>query len=253
MTRNIDDFDDILKFRGLRFIKELLHFEERRFENNFIKYSVFEDINNNFGIFPMAKVYPAYFGGDITEPQGKIIFISINPGYNKESNKIEQDWIKNNGYFYTSCRIFEFFSTKNKGLIPFFARIAGFLKRLKKIKKIDWQWFQDNFINLEMIPYHSTNAAGLRINNLAYYRKTYFEIILKILNYLQPQEPIFINGFPTFEKYFTDPIFHDVVKFKKVNNIWKGTIKNHHFIGLPFLKFPRGGVDNLVKTVKKEL
>ncbi len=238
------------KLKGLDFVKSVLNYEQNRFEKRFVRDSVFEDINKNFGIFPAVKVYPVYFGGDITNPKGKIIFIGINPGYSPELNKVEQKWVEDNGYFQGYSHLFEFFSSENNGLLPYFANIAGFLKRLKNIEEIDWQWFQDNFIGLEMIPYHSSDANGLRINDLKYYRKTYFEVFLRMLNYLNPKEPIFFNGFATFEKYFSDKIFQDIITFKKVDNIWKGKIKGYSFIGLPFLNRPRGGKDNLVKSIK---
>ena len=72
-----------------------------------------------------------------------------------------------------------------------------------------------------------------------------------MLDYLNPKEPIFINGFPTFEKYFRDKIFKDVIVFKKVKAAWRGKIKNYPFIGLPFLNRPRGGKEGLVKLVRR--
>jgi len=252
-SQNFEDFIAKNKLTGLSFIKSVLRYEQKRFDKNFVKNSVFEEINRNFGIFPMVKVYPVYFIGDITKPLGKTIFVGINPGYNPEHNRKEQEWMESQGYFYSCCHLFEFFSSQRRGLLPYFANIAGFLKRLKGIENINQNWLRDNLINLEIVPYHSSDASGLRINDLSYYRKTYFEIFLRILDYLNPAEPIFINGFPTFEQYFSNKVFQDIISFKKIDSIWKGKIKNHPFIGLPFLTRVKGGKDRLVEVVKKQL
>ncbi len=253
---NSVDFENFItnnKLKGIDFIESVLNYEQKRFDTNFIKNSVFEDINKNFGIFPIEKVYPIYFIGDITKPSNKTIFVGINPGYSPDYNRKEQKWLEKQSYFSACCNMFEFFSSQKKGLLPYFANIAGFLKRLKSIEKIDHYWLQNNLVNLEIIPYHSTDANGLRINDTSYYRKTYFEVFLRILNYLDPKEPIFVNGFPTFEKYFRDKVFQRVITFRKIDSIWKGKIGKYSFIGLPFLTRVKGGKDKLVKEVKKQL
>jgi len=250
-SRNFKEFIKTNKCTGLDFIKSVLNYERKRFDQYYILNSVYEDINRNFGIFPATKNYPKYFMGDITQPEEKIIFIGINPGYSAENNLKEQQLLENQGYFNFCCHLFKYNALDKKGLNSYFANIAGFLKRLKGIKKIDRQWLQNNLINLEMIPYHSSNTGGLRINNLKLYRETHFEIILRILDYLNPNGYIFINGFPTFEPYLKDRVFRDVISFEKKDSIWNGKIKNHPFIGLPFLNRPKGGKERLVKLVEK--
>ena len=251
--QNLEDFIANNNLKGLDFIKSVLEFEQKRFDKYFLKGSVYEKINSHFGIFPARKVYPVYFVGNIEKPDNKTIFLGINPGYNEIENEKEQKFTEESGIFYSSCHFFDYYKGKRKGLIPYYANIAGFLKRLDNIEQIDWDWLQDNLINLEMIPYHSSDASGLRINDLQYYRKTYFEIFLRTLNYLKPNKPIFINGFPTFERYFKDRVFQDIVSFRKIDTIWKGKIKDYSFIGLPFLNRPKGGKDKLVSLVKREL
>jgi len=253
-------FQKIKHLRGLKFIKELLRVEERNFKKkNFLKGSTFEDINVDFGIFPIAPVYPVYFSGNIREPKGKFIFIGINPGYKDANNKKEQAFLEKHGSFEGYCRLYGDFRFKRKGLLPYFANIAGFLRRYYNIsEKIDWNWFQKNFINLELIPYHSVNASGLRINNTRKYREVYFEIILKILKYLNPKKPIFINGFPTMRYFIEDkknkilPEFKDVIKYSILKNIAHGKIGDKYkFFGLPFLNRPRGGMSDIIETINK--
>ena len=137
------------------------------------------------------------------------------------------------------------------GLSPYYANVAGFLKRYKDIKKIDWDWLQDNLINLELIPYHSVGAGGIQINDLEHYRRRYFLPLLKILDYIQPARLIFINGFSSFEVHFNKFPLSQLVTFTKTNNFWIGRInKKHDFIGLPFLTRVAGGKDNLVSNIK---
>ena len=177
--------------------------------------------------------------------------MGINPGYKESENKKEQEQAERQGLFYFSCHFFDYCKGNYKGLITYYANIAGFLKRFYEIEKIDWDWFQENFINLEFIPYHSENADGLRINDVKKFKEIYFKIITKFLDYLQPQKEIFINGFPTFKNYFENEIFENSMKFKKYKNFWRGQIENKFdFIGLPFLTRVKDGKESLVKNIK---
>jgi hypothetical protein len=246
------EFKKILKLQGLSFIKALLEFEEYRFDNSFLNGSVYEEMNSEFGIFPPKKVYPMYFMGDITKPKNKIIFVGINPGYNKKLNNNEQEYLEKHGSFLGYCTHFTHRASISRRS-AYFSHIGGFLHRVGMMsEKMTWDWLQNHFINMDLIPYHSTNASGLRINNLPHYKDRYFIPITKIVDYLQPVKPIFIVGFPTFEKYFSDSIFAGLIDFKKHDGIWTGTIlKKYKFIGLPFLNRVAGGKDKLAASVKK--
>jgi hypothetical protein len=258
---NVSQYQQIAHLEGLEFIKALLLLEEQRFERaQFLKSSTFEDINADFGIFPTMVSYPVYFAGDIREPKDKIIFMGINPGFSEEVNRKEQAFLQNHGSYEGYCRIFgDFFPREiKKGLLPYYANIAGFLRRYYNITKtIDWGWFQEHFITLDLIPYHSVSANGVRINDLKKYREVYFEIILKFLKYLNPQRPIFINGFPTCRSFLQGkdgrllPEFRDVIEFTATSKVATGRINKYYdFIGLPFLNRPRGGVDAIVEAIR---
>jgi hypothetical protein len=250
-------FDSISHLEGLDFIRALVELEEQRFEQSqFLKGSTFEDINADFGIFPTMAAYPIYFMGDVKRPKDKIIFMGINPGFNEERNKKEQAYLESCGIFEGYRRLFgDFRYGRNKGLLPYYANIAGFLRRYLGITEaIDWDWYQENFIALELIPYHSVNANGLRINNIKKYRDVYFEIILKLLKHLDPARPVFINGFPTYKNLLEHPeLFVDVLTFTKHGNFWTGEIGGYDFIGLPFLTRPKGGKDSLVEAIQRVL
>jgi len=248
------EFERILSLDGLPFIQALLSFEEQRFDAAFLKGSVYEEMNANFGIFPPIKSYPVYFAGDVCKPNGKIIFIGINPGYNAEKNKGEQEYLECAGSFEGYCKLFEYLdSTQTRS--AYYAHIGGFLRRLGILhEKTSWKWCQDNFINLELIPYHSIDTNGLRINNLQYFKDRYFVPLTKIIDYLQPEKPIFINGFPTYERYFSSPLFRGLIDFEKHDAVWVGTIAGkYRFVGLPFLNRVAGGKDKLADMVKKHM
>src|SRR5467141_2021631 len=101
---NVTQYQKISHLEGLEFVKALLLLEEQRFEqSSFVKGSTFEDINADFGIFPTLAAYPVYFAGDIREPEDKIIFIGINPGFNKEGNRSEQAFLQSRGSFEGYC------------------------------------------------------------------------------------------------------------------------------------------------------
>lgn len=248
------EFEKIISLEGLSFIKALLKFEEQRFDSAFLKGSVYEDMNAEFGIFPPTKVYPLYFMGDIREPKNKIIFIGINPGYSEEMNKNEQEYLEKHGSFEGYCTHFTHRASIRRPS-AYFANIGGFLRRIGLMdEKMTWHWLQQHVINMDLIPYHSTDTSGLRINNLPHYKQRYFVPITKIIDYLNPEKPVFINGFPSFERYFSDPLFSGLIDFKKHDGIWVGMIgKKYKFIGLPFLNRVAGGKDKLVEVVKKYL
>jgi hypothetical protein len=209
------EFQRILSLDGLTFIHALLEYEEKRFDESFLKGSVYEEINHEFGIFPPVKNYPLYFMGDVRKPENKIIFIGINPAYREFSIKTEQDYLEKHGSFVGYCTHF-----LHRGLFQrhshYFSDIGGFLRRLGLLnQKLSWEWLQEHFINMDLIPYRSSNSAGLRINNLAHYKERYFVPIVKIIEYLDPKEPVFIHGFPTFEKYLENPMFAGLIDFEK--------------------------------------
>jgi hypothetical protein len=253
-----EQFKEIAKLDGIKFIRALLELEEKRFEeSHFLKGSTFEDINADFGIFPTTAAYPVYFAGDVCNPKGKIVFIGINPGFKLERNLQEQEYLKRCGLFNGYCQLYSGFFAGIRS--RYYSNVAGFLKRLYKISEpIDWVWFQNHFLTLELIPYHSENANGLRINDITKFREIYFEILIKLLRHIDPSTPIFINGFPTYRQFLTDknqevlPAFRDVFEFNQFDTISVGTIAGKYkFIGLPFLARPRGGKDTIVAKIKR--
>ncbi len=182
--------------------------------------------------------------------------MGINPGFNAEGNVKERAYLDKHGLFEGYCKLFgDFRFERKKGLLPYYANIGGFLRRFFDIQEtIDWDWYQEHFVTLELIPYHSSDINGLRINDIKKYREIYFEIILKLLRHLNPKKPVFLNGFPTYKSLALQyPEFKDVVSFTEHDGFWTGKIGGYDFIGLPFLNRPRGGKDLLVSRIRESL
>ncbi|MDE1945355.1 MAG: hypothetical protein KGI78_03600 [Patescibacteria group bacterium] len=248
-----NSFEDILSLDGLPFIQALLKYEEDRFDRAFLKGSVYEEMNADFGIFPSAKVYPLYFAGDILHPKDKLVFMGINPGYQTEANRAEQAYLESKGSFEGYRDIFAWRAFQGR-MYAYFSHIGGFLQRLGWLDgPITWPWIHEHLLNMNLIAYHSKDTNGLRINDLGRYKHRYLTPILKILDYINPSRPVFINGYKSFRAVFTDPLFSDVIKVEEGDGIWVGTIGRHRFIGLPFLNRPRGGKDRIVEAVKRHL
>ena len=250
----VNSFEDVMSLEGLPFIKALLKYEEERFDRDFLNDSVYENMNADFGIFPSTKLYPLYFAGDIRRPEDKVIFIGINPAYNRVDNAKEQEYLEEKGSFDGYSELFTWRESIKKSS-RYFSNIGGLLRRIGWLDdKITWPWLQEHFINMDLIPYHSSNTSGLCINDLTHYKQRYFLPIVKILDYLNPQRPIFITGYPTFERYFADPIFADLIEVRKEDGIWVGTIAGkHRFFGLPFLNRPAGGKDKIAEAIKRQM
>jgi hypothetical protein len=165
----------------------------------------------------------------------------------------EQEYLEGNGSFDGYCQIFlDFFAKHQKGLLPYYAHIAAFIRRFFELEEArDWYWLQENLINLDLIPYHSSNAQGLRLQDPKRFRHTYFKIFLRILEHINPIEPIFFNGFPTLERYLSHSAFQDVISYDRKNGFSEGTIAGKfNFIGLPFLNRVAGGQAALVHKIK---
>lgn len=253
------NYESILKLKGLRFIEALLAFEEQRFDKNFLKGSVYEEINKDFGIFPAEKAYPVYFCGDVTKPKNKIIFIGINPGYSSDRYKEEGSFLKKNGLFWGYCNLYGQWQKEEKSSRGYYSGIRSFLRKFYgwENESMNWSWFQENFISLEFIPYHTISSGGLEINDPERYRDRYFSALIKILNHLRPENPIFINGFSGFAEHFNEhkKVFKDMIVIeKKYKGLWFGKIDGKfNFIGLPFLTRIAGGQKRLIRRIHKKM
>ena len=206
--------------QGVPFIKAVLEWEKSRFQqSSFTKGSTYEEISSDFGLFPSVIAFPVYFAGDIRNPIGKKIVVGINPGFSSgERQANERLYLEQNGMFDGYCRIFsDCFAVNDKGIPHLFCKYRGISKKYYGIDtQITWTWLQENLISLDLIPYHSVSSAGLRINDPEKFRATYFEIFLRLIRYLDPVEPIFFNGFPTFAETLRDSAFSGAMNLRSM-------------------------------------
>jgi len=260
-----DEFKNILTLEGLELADAILKYEKERFDTSFLKGSVYEEINARFGLFPFKSAYPVYFLGNIKAPRDKHVVIGINPGYDADAADTEKEYLKSgNSLLDAYCNIFVgYFKNKRRGLISYFANIAHFLGRLYECDNCNtWNWLHENLINLEFIPYHSSDARGIRINNVDEYYETYFSFVIKMIKYISPSRPVFINGYPTYAEIFERQRFKDDIKMEAVTydaggkkrRFWVGKIADEYkCVGLPFLTQITGGKDSLIRAIKDHI
>jgi hypothetical protein len=253
-------FKSIERLEGIEFVKALLDLEKERFDSTSFKVgSTFEDINCDFGIFPTTLAYPVYFAGDIQSPENKIVIIGLNPGYDFDKYSKELNYLNERGLFEGYCNLYgDYFKSKREA-VPYYSNLKGFISRLYKIdmKAIDWDWFQKHLITLELVPYHSVNIDGVRINDPVKFRKVYLQIMVKLLSHINPQNSVLINGFPTVRRLMTNKVgvlseYNEVLQIETDGIVATGHIANRfNFVGLPFLSRPRGGKDALVEEIRR--
>jgi hypothetical protein len=255
----LEQFREIKHLDGIEFIEALLKSEKEQFQSTqFQRGSTFEDINTDFGIFPTQLAYPVYFAGDIRSPDNKIVLMGINPGFNESKYTRERQFLEERGLFDGYCNLYgKYFKVEQKKN-TYYANVWGFFRRLFGFsEEFEWDWFQEHVITLEFIPYHSVNVQGLTINNRKKFSETYFAIILKFLRAIDPQQPVFINGFPSIRNFVTKkkvvyPEFSNLIEFTEHDTIAVGKLgKQFDFIGLPFLNRPKGGKDALVDEIRR--
>jgi hypothetical protein len=252
----------IFKLHGTEFVRELLAWEQRRFSaESFAGHSAFEEICADFGQFPRFRAYPVYFVGDLDSPRNKHVFIGINPGYKQENNSRENEYLDRVGLYEGYCKIFrDFFPGDASSGKRYYSNLFGFCRRQFSLEErsFAWQWFHENVIHLDLIPFHSASVQGLAINDLTYFKERYFEVLLKILRYLSPQEPVFFNGFPTIASLLRGSNgrrgeeIKAMIEFEKRGAVYRGKIAGEfNFIGLPFQTRVKGGKDQLVANLRE--
>ncbi len=252
-TSELYNPESLRNLHGQDFIKALLEWERNAYKA-LSPHDYREMVEYQFGLADVASAYPVYFAGDIAHPENKEIFVGINPGYaNEKQQSNEQSYLDSRNLFEGYCEIFrDFFPRERNGLITYYAHVTGFIRRYYGIEHPinNWPWVHENLINLELVPYHSKTTKKFRIRNIEKYRMTQFDYFLKILTHLNPEKPIFINGFPTFREYFEHPVFKDIIAFKKIEGFWVGRIAGKfRFIGVPFLQQMRIKRDPFVAHV----
>jgi hypothetical protein len=255
-----EQYQSIEHLGGIEFAKALLDLEQKRFQSaKFRTESTYENINADFGIFPSTPAYPVYFAGDIRFPESKIVIVGLNPGYDPDKYSKELEYLNERGLFEGYCNLYGDYFKNKREAVSYYSNLKGFISRLYQVdmKVIDWDWFQKNLITLELVPYHSVNVDGLRINDSAKFSKIYMQIMVKLLEHINSRNPVFINGFPTVRRLMTNkygvlPDYNEVLQIDTDDIVATGRLANRFkFIGLPFLSRPRGGKDALVEEIRR--
>jgi hypothetical protein len=252
---------DTFKLNGLAFIQSLLEWEQKRFEDPQSLNSTLNDLRAEFST-EFKPVYPCYFSGNINEREGKYVVIGINPGFSCDT-LTAQPFYRERGLFEASCYVFrDYYARQQEKFMRHYSRIGGFLRKFYGLQdSIDWIWFHNNLVSLEVVPYHSENSKQLRINNPSKFRDFYLEALLKIIRYLEPTTPIIISGVQHvhfFLRKECEQIFNLV---KHERNASKGAQKRYSFytgvmdkkyslVVVPFLTQPPVPIDELVEQIR---
>lgn len=187
----------------------------------------------------LADVSPSYFVGKFYEKNHFIVF-GINPGYILENNLIEEEETRKSWDDYCNHEVnfFSFFkgmdldSQYYEKLWLLFSGIIG-----SKSERIDWNFFDSNVTNLNLIPYHSQgiNISSFLTAKQFEYLKSRLELNLDFILKYKPKLFIF-NGNP----WFVLLIKHRLVeKFKKVPITEKFSLYFFEMKGIPSVLFDK--------------
>jgi len=97
---------------------------------------------------------PTYFVGDI-ESKNKIIFMGINPGGKKENLKFESQFRNKSWNSYLDFHKYFFKHYKEGPKIPYYAYLRTCFSPDSDVTQNYFDYCQENFINIDLIPYHS--------------------------------------------------------------------------------------------------
>ncbi len=235
------------------------------FQKNRTKYkSKLRDISNILNLKGCFNdsVLPQYFSGNIDAIQKKIIIIGINPGNSMQNLIAENKFI---GVSFSNYRNFHtnFFSIyKNSIRLPinYYSYLSTcFNPIITKYRNLEYFNFcQDNIINIDLIPYHSTNFR-LKLNqqNLAYLKNQFLNLTEFLFSMRKK-----INFVVTHKKLLNDMLqqigfLKDSVIIKSFNSNKSVLFKNHQGIKylifsrfVPYGGFSRDEIQNILKLKK---
>ena len=190
------------------------------FHDNFDEYkSKVDSISELFNLKGEAELrsdyLPTYFVGDL-EGGCRYGIFSINPGFSEESNQIEEPWKEGSweDYLNFTKNFFTLFY-KNNMKSRYYIMLAKIFSGLDNVNfENNRDYYQNNVINVDLIPYHSKNT-GLP-SKLNDEQKKYLQKSLSLnLNLLKDSgvELIIFNGKPLY-RMLIEEMF--VVDFRKV-------------------------------------
>ena len=207
-----------------------------------------DTINDLFGLTEECKLkndyLPTYFVGD-TKANCKYGLFSLNPGFG-DDNKVEESW-KNESwdkYLNFTKNFFTLFynSGRKSRYYTMIAKIFGGLDNTLLQNNYDiYNYYQNNLINVDLIPYHSARMSlpNNFTNNQKIYLKKRLNSNVKMLKKVGVNIIIF-NGKPLFtllyENGFIDNSTVKTIKGKKAGEV---DIYFFHLDNVPCILFAK--------------
>ena len=124
---------------------------------------------------------PTYFVGDIESPN-KIIFMGINPGGKEQNLKFESKFRNENWNSYLDFHKYFFKQYKEGPKIPYYAYLKKCFSPDLDSSSNYFDYCQENFINIDLIPYHSKSFNVKLSDEIEHLYWANFEIIIKFLH-----------------------------------------------------------------------
>lgn len=162
---------------------ELFKFSKHEYDNKLQDLSKILDLKNGFKL----DSPPTYFVGDV-ESKDKIIVIGINPGAEEKNLKFEAKFRNENWNSYWDFHI-NFFKIYKEGGLPI--KYYSYLRTCFDSNAIKDEHYFDycnsNIVNIDLIPYHSSNFSIILNKNID---KIYMEYFQSIIDFLKERKDL---------------------------------------------------------------
>jgi len=163
----------------------------------------------------MTEYLPVAFAGRYSK-KGSIVMFGLNPGFNEEMNPIEEKGHGTTWEDYCKLRsnLYQLFKKLNHPS-PYCKILFKLFSNLYDTHDNQWDFFHDNVVNLNLIPYHSKTLsmpAKFTKTQLAYLKESYFSQ-LEFAQTIQPRLYIF-NGNPWYRLLIENNIINDFEKIQ---------------------------------------
>lgn len=159
------------------------------FTNNSVAFQAkIANLNKMFGLNTnngLMHILPTYYAGNLTSP--KYVIIGINPGFNANNIKFENQYRSQSWNAYKSFHDnFFMYYRYNHQKIAYYSYMAGVIAPNNIYsRKNNWNYFQychDHIFNIDIIPYHSYSFKQKHTNNAqGYIRGRFCKDIIPLL------------------------------------------------------------------------
>ena len=132
-------------------------------------------LGKGLGLELRGDCLPTYYGGNISNPNLKYAFISLNPMFHKKTTNrfhygktyFEESLKKENLNKYLDFlqNCYRCFS-EHKISYSYFSKLINLFYGLEKLPISDkWDWYHNNYINLDLIPYYSDKTPTIKVDD----------------------------------------------------------------------------------------